>query len=138
MYPLNDIFVYSRSMSVGKRIRELRKAAGMTLEQLGQLFATKEKSEGFGKQAVSAWERDVNQLTADQIIKICTRFKVSTDYLLHGKDFLLPDENELIENYKNSSPDMKKAIIGMSRYSKANFIEIPNSASVSDIGDHKR
>jgi transcriptional regulator with XRE-family HTH domain len=69
--------------TIGERLRELREATGLTLEQLGARFAIGEK-EGKTKQAVAAWEKGRNQLTADQIILLCKLFGTSADYLLFG------------------------------------------------------
>ena len=58
----------------------------MTMDALGELFSSEEKPLGITKQAISAWESDRNQLTADQIIRICNLFKVRPEYLLFGDE----------------------------------------------------
>ena len=73
-------------MTIGTRIRKLRTDAGMTMDALGELFSSEEKPLGITKQAISAWESDRNQLTADQIIRICNLFKVRPEYLLFGDE----------------------------------------------------
>lgn len=94
-------------MSIGKRIKELRTGAGLTQDGLGELFRSEEKPEGLSKQAVAAWESDRNQLTADQIIFICKRFRISPDYLLLGRT---DEEAELLTGYRGASDRAKIAI----------------------------
>jgi transcriptional regulator with XRE-family HTH domain len=94
-------------MSIGKRLKELRLGANLTMDALGELFRSPEKPEGLTKQAVSAWESDRNQLTADQIIFLCKLFRVSPDYLLLGKT---DEETELLTDYRGASQRAKVAI----------------------------
>jgi transcriptional regulator with XRE-family HTH domain len=105
--PAKETFLYSAGMSIGKRIKELRVGANLTLDALGELFRSPDKPEGLSKQAVNAWEADRNQLTADQIIFLCKLFKVSPDYLLLGKT---DEEAELLTDYRGASPRAKAAI----------------------------
>lgn len=72
-------------MTIGKRIKQLRQSKGLTMDALGEMFISAEKPEGLTKQTVSAWEADRNQLTAQQIQRICEIFDISADYLLFGK-----------------------------------------------------
>ena len=105
--PTSQGFLYPAGMSIGKRLRELREVAGLNQDAIGELFRSEEKPDGLGKQAVSAWENDRNQLTADQIILLCQFFKVSPDYLLLGKT---DEEAELLTYYRGASREAKAAI----------------------------
>jgi transcriptional regulator with XRE-family HTH domain len=105
--PTEGDFVYPPRMTIGKRLKELRTSANLTMDALGELFRSEEKPEGLSKQAVSAWESDRNQLTADQIIFLCKVFKISPDYLLLGKT---DEETELLTDYRSASARAKVAI----------------------------
>ncbi|MDO5111584.1 MAG: helix-turn-helix transcriptional regulator [Clostridia bacterium] len=65
--------------SMGKRIMSLRKAAGMTQEQLSSLL-------GVTPQAVSKWENDVSCPDVTMLPHIAEVFGVSTDSLLGRED----------------------------------------------------
>lgn len=64
----------------GSRLRELRKALGLTQEQLGDLI-------GVGKSAICCYEKETRNPTLEAIIEMMHVFGVSADYLL-GADFL--------------------------------------------------
>ena len=61
--------------TLGKRIMALRKAAGMTQEQVAERL-------GVSPQAVSQWENDVSCPDVTMIPRIAQLFNVSTDELL--------------------------------------------------------
>ena len=60
---------------VGERLREARKAKGLTQEEAG-------KALGMLQTAYSRFERGVFQLNYEQIIILCRLFDCSADYLL--------------------------------------------------------
>ena len=65
-------------MSQGKRIRDLRKSLGMTLDNFGERI-------GLKKSAVSLIENDKNSVT-DQVVKsICREFNVNEEWLRTGQ-----------------------------------------------------
>ena len=66
-------------MSFGKVLRELRKEANMTQEQLAQRLA-------ISPQAVSRWETDFAMPDISLIVPIADIFEVSTDVLLGHDD----------------------------------------------------
>lgn len=65
-------------MTQGERIREVRKALGLTLEKFGDKLGVK-------KNTLSALERGVNGLTAQMAKAICREYNVSYDYLIYGE-----------------------------------------------------
>lgn len=65
----------NNSDTLGKRIMALRKAAGMTQEQVAERL-------GVSPQAVSKWENDVSCPDVTMIPRIARLFNVSTDELL--------------------------------------------------------
>lgn len=107
-------------MTIGTRIKTLRISAGMTMDALGEMFRTGEKPDGLTKQAVSAWEKNRNQLTADQILRMCEIFNVSVGWLMTGAeerpgakatsdedvarnlDYLTDKEKEIVTAYRET------------------------------------
>lgn len=59
----------------GSIIKELRKEAGMTQEELGEKL-------GVIKQTVSSWEKGISEVSNDTLITLSRLFGVTTDYLL--------------------------------------------------------
>ena len=71
-------------MELKDRIAAVRKAAGLTQEQLGQLL-------GVTRQAVSRWESGQTTPDAATLAALCERLHVSADYVLLGKE---PEEEQ--------------------------------------------
>lgn len=65
----------------GKRIRQHRKEAGLTQEELG-------KKLGVIKQTISSWENGISEPNSEMLTKIASIFNVPTDYLLGLSDNL--------------------------------------------------
>lgn len=65
-------------MTQGERIREVRKALGLTLEKFGDKLGVK-------KNTLSALERGVNGLTDQMAKAICREYNVSYNYLIYGE-----------------------------------------------------
>ncbi|HIU61905.1 MAG TPA: helix-turn-helix transcriptional regulator [Candidatus Coproplasma excrementigallinarum] len=64
----------------GERLRELRKAEGLTQKQLAEKLNISQKS-------LSKYECERLDLNTELIIKICKLFQVSADYLLGLGDY---------------------------------------------------
>mgnify|MGYP001140865775 CR=1 FL=1 len=64
-------------MNLANRIQSLRKAKGMSKEQLADQI-------GVSRQAVSKWESEQSTPDLDKIILLSDFFEVTTDYLLRG------------------------------------------------------
>lgn len=69
----------NQALSMGKRIMQLRKAAGMTQEQLSAMV-------GVTPQAVSKWENDISCPDIATLPHLAEIFGVSTDALLGRED----------------------------------------------------
>ena len=67
------------SMEWNERIAVVRKAAGLTQEQLGERL-------GVSRQAVSKWESGQTVPDAVTIAKLCETLHVSADYVLLGRE----------------------------------------------------
>lgn len=100
-------------MTIKTRLLACRKAKGLTLEQVGAAFATDAKPEGFGKAAVSAWEKGRNDLTLPQLIKLSELYGVTANYLLSGDDSALSEkERWLLASYRSVDGYGKRIISG--------------------------
>ncbi|MCC8178328.1 MAG: helix-turn-helix domain-containing protein [Cloacibacillus sp.] len=73
-------------MTIGDRIKKVRRYNGMTQEKLAELL-------GVSRVTISSWENDENAPTADNVIYLSEIFHISTDYLL--KDAVKPNAEEL-------------------------------------------
>ena len=64
-------------MNISDRIQSLRKAKGMTQEQLADAL-------GVSRQAVSKWEAEQSMPDLERIVAMAEYFDVTTDYILRG------------------------------------------------------
>lgn len=83
-------------MTIGSRIKDLRKKRGLNQTELGKLFNL-----NYG--AISAIESGRSTPTTELIINLSKLFDVSTDYLLTGKEessTISSDEQEVIKLYR--------------------------------------
>lgn len=76
-------------MTQGERIREIRKALGLTLEKFGEKLGVK-------KNSVSQLENGRNTLTEQMARSICREYNVSYDYLIDGEGEMFDDLPETI------------------------------------------
>lgn len=67
-------------MSFSERIKQLRVERGLNQSDLADMFDIK-------RTTVGKWETGVNKPTADLLISIANRFRVSTDWLLGNSDY---------------------------------------------------
>lgn len=82
-------------------IKELRKSAGLTLQQLADIIGT-------SNQTISNWENEKTEPDIRSLIKLANIFNCSIDYLITGKTFneefvlIRCDEyNRLVKNLNN-------------------------------------
>lgn len=66
-------------MTQGERVKEIRKALGLTLDQFGEKIGVK-------KSALSKIENGLNSLSETLSISICREFNVSPEYLSGDSD----------------------------------------------------
>lgn len=71
-------------MTQGERVKEVRKALGLTLDKFGEKVGVK-------KQTVSRIENGVNNVTDQMVKSICREYNVNYDYLMNG-------EGEMFDN----------------------------------------
>lgn len=65
-------------MTQGERVKEVRKALGLTLDKFGEKVGVK-------KQTVSRIENSVNNVTDQMVLSICREFNVNYDFLMNGE-----------------------------------------------------
>lgn len=65
-------------MTLGEKLQKLRKAAGLSQEQLAEKLLV-------SRQAISKWEQDAARPDTDNIIVLSELFGVTTDYLLKAE-----------------------------------------------------
>lgn len=92
-------------MDSGKRVRELRKNIGLTLEKFG-------KPLGVGKTAISNIENGERSLTEQMAKSICREYNVNYLWLTEGKGDIFtttPESvvDELAEDFKLDEMDKK-------------------------------
>lgn len=92
-------------MTQGERVREIRKALGLTLEKFGEKL-------GVGKTAISKLEKNERNLTDQMVKAICREYNVSYDYLTYGDGDMfdsLPQTilDELCQQYDLDDLDRK-------------------------------
>ena len=71
--------MYFRPAEFGKRVQELRKINGLTQEELAAKI-------GVDKLHISRMERGVAACSIDLLLDLASTLRVSTDYLLTGKN----------------------------------------------------
>lgn len=71
-------------MTQGERVKEVRKALGLTLDKFGEKVGVK-------KQTVSRIENGVNNVTDQMVLSICREFNVNYDFLMNGKGEMFDD-----------------------------------------------
>lgn len=115
---------------ISKRIKELRKDAGLDVDAVG-------KGVGRSGKAVAAWEAGRNIPSADMLISICKFFNVNIDYFyppevtskLPVEDTLLPeDERKLLSLYRRMSAEGQERLIEQATFLVARH---PKNDSVS-------
>jgi SOS-response transcriptional repressor LexA len=69
----------------GERLREAREAAGLTQDQVGNLFRDPKTGKPLTRNSVANWELDVNMPEANKLPVLSLALKVSVDFLFTGK-----------------------------------------------------
>lgn len=87
-------------MTIGERIAALRRAAGLSQEQMAEMLEV-------SRQAVSKWETGQTLPEADRIPRICALFSVSSDELLGLESKAPAPEKE--ETMTQDSSDLLRA-----------------------------
>lgn len=101
--------------TIGMRIREMRKVAGMSQEQLAEMLGTK-------KCTISAYENDKIDIKTSILLDIAEVLGCSASYLLEGQTATNQDADMEVQELKmlldGMSPEMKKVVIEQARVLK--------------------
>ena len=85
-------------------IAGLRKILNLNQTDLGNIL-------NVAQSTISDWERGRSDIDNASLIKMSEKLNVSIDMILTGKEYSLTnDENEMLENYRSLSDDLKKSI----------------------------
>lgn len=100
------------------RLKELRTEKNLSQEEIAKEIGTSQTN-------IGRWEKGLNEPSSGFVIKLANFFEVSTDYLLgRSDDFgnvtvttaspsaaLTPDEQEILETYRNLPPHRRKTFM---------------------------
>lgn len=81
-------------MTLGEKIHQLRKAGGLSQEQLAEMI-------GVSRQSISKWETDQSSPEIENLLALSKVFSLSTDELL-GKEFG--------EGVESAAPQLKEVV----------------------------
>ncbi|MBO4494340.1 MAG: helix-turn-helix transcriptional regulator [Clostridiales bacterium] len=104
-------------MNISDRILSLRKAKGMSQEQLAEAV-------GVSRQAVSKWESEQAMPDMDKVVLLSEIFGVTTDYILKGIEPVKNEEHKTVgdvldqkiltqENAKRGKSILKYVLIAL-------------------------
>ena len=71
----------------GKRLKELRKEAGYTQQQLGDML-------NLTKVSICSYENGTRMASIETLIDICNLFKVDLDFLIGTDNYVVSDSSE--------------------------------------------
>lgn len=91
---------------IGERLAEARKDHGETQADLARIL-------GVSLSTVRTWEQDKNAPGHEMLIKICKRYKISSDYLLG-----LSDIDPAYEQTKKSTNLTREEMLKLREYEK--------------------
>lgn len=103
-------------MTLGERIQLLRKAAGLSQEQLAEIV-------GVSRQAVSKWETDQSSPDIENILALSKAFSISTDELL-GNAAVLPESDSGIPVSSKSHMDVILKLNAKKRLFTAGWVSV--------------
>ena len=99
-------------MTENERVKELRKALGLTQEKFGERIGVK-------KSAISQIENGSNGVTDQLRLAVCREFRVSEEWMRTGEGemFVEPDEDEEITRFMgdilSGQPDFRRRLISV-------------------------
>lgn len=110
--------------TIGQRLKEWRKSKGLTTLDIN-------KATGLSTGGLSAYERDEKLIGSKTLLALWEEYKIDIAWILTGKNDsdLTPDEQKLVEFYRNTDDRGKRTII-----TTAENENRENQSSVSKIG----
>lgn len=107
-------------MTIGSRIKELRKKYDLSQEQLA-------KKLNVSRQAVQKWEANINEPNIETIKTIKIYFNISYDYLLDGGEITVTNidaEKKEVKDFKVKKKSFKERISSLPKLTKTFIISI--------------
>ncbi|BCV20346.1 helix-turn-helix domain-containing protein [Moorella sp. Hama-1] len=99
-------------MDVGKRIKQLREAAGLSMNQLARLA-------GVGQSTLSYIEMGQKNPTVDTLLLICKGLGVTPIEFFDGYQFNIPpDLRQLLREAESLTPSQRKKLVEFIRSMK--------------------
>lgn len=111
-------------MTLGERIREKRKARGLTQKQLADHFDISSVS-------VSEWERELSRPDADKLPALAVHLRTTVDYLLTGKG----DRGTIEESSVETGPTIRGAVPLITWVQAGQWAEIAKNFEAFDAQD---
>ena len=108
-------------MTLGQKIKEKRQDLGITKEELADNLGTT-------PQHISAIEQDKRTPSLQLLVKLAEELGATVDYLLTGKEGIMPDIIVAIKADRSLNINIKKALITM--------VKSLRGSNVSDRIDH--
>lgn len=90
-------FLYAQKMSIGTRLRQLRKSKSWTQERIGEIC-------GVTKGMVSQWELDESFPPTDRLLKLQREIPFSFDWLFNGDAAYSTSDPKIIAVAKAMEP----------------------------------
>lgn len=84
----------TRTETIGSRIRELRKKAGLTQEELAFELNLESKS------TISGYENDKREASHDILVEMALKLNTTVDYILRGETEVDIDLEQLITEFR--------------------------------------
>ena len=101
-------------MNMAERIQALRKANGLSQEELAEKM-------GVSRQAVSKWESEQSTPDLDKILMMSDLFAVTTDYILKGTEAVEPVNAKPIYSLYAGMAVLAAAIAGIWAFTANRF-----------------
>ena len=99
-------------MTENERVREIRKAKGLTMRKFGEKI-------GVAGSTISDIENGRRSLNRQNLLAICREFRVNEDWLRtgEGETFVEPDEDEEITKFLGDTltdkPDFRRRLVSV-------------------------
>ena len=106
-------------MIKGDRLKELRKAKGLTQSELGEMLGVK-------KSVVCLYEKEKRNPSVESIIDMVQIFNVTADYLLGTENKIQVVENEQTETYAFTKEEVN-FILELKKYKDIYDVLIPDT-----------
>lgn len=112
-------------METIRRIKDCIKKSNLTQKEICAKL-------GISEDSMVRYLKGTSQFKLDMLIELSEILRISLCYMLTGKEAenLTPEEQQLLEAYRNAEPDMRKAARKM-----LDAPELPGKSSTSEPGE---